>query len=180
MSTLKMPLTAEDHTKGPANAAVTLLEYGDYECPYCAAAHVSVKGLQRYFGARMRFAFRHFPLSQVHPMAAPAAEAAEYAGAEGKFWEMHDAIYANQDRLDTALLLSLAETLGLSADDLRDVLAVGAFQDKVQRDFMGGVRSGVNGTPTFFINGERHEGSYELTDLARAIEERTGPRAAAM
>jgi protein-disulfide isomerase len=170
MSTLRVPITQHDHILGPANAPVTLVEYGDYECPHCGAAHPIVKLVRKHFGKRLRFAFRHFPLSQVHPYAESAAESAEFAGAHGLFWEMHDGIYENQDRIELPLFFALARGLGLSEVDLRTALVDGVYQPKVHNDFIGGVRSGVNGTPTFFINGVRHDGTYAFDDLAAAID----------
>jgi protein-disulfide isomerase len=170
MSTLKVPITPRDHVIGPANAPVTMVEYGDYECPHCGAAHPIVKLVLARFDDSLRFAFRHFPLSQAHPNAEAAAETAEFAGVHGRFWEMHDGIYENQDRLGLPLLFALANALGLSEAALREALVNGTYAAKVRNDFLGGVRSGVNGTPTFFINGRRHEGSYALGDLVSAIE----------
>jgi protein-disulfide isomerase len=169
MSKLQVPVTQHDHVIGPPTAAVTFVEYGDYECPHCGLAHPVVKLLRARFGKHLRFAFRHFPLSQIHPNAEPAAETAEYAGAHGRFWEMHDAIYENQDRLGVPLFLALAGVLGLPESGLRNALLAGDFKPKIRSDFLGGVRSGVNGTPAFFINGERHDGSYALEDLSEAI-----------
>jgi len=177
MSRLRVPVTQHDHVIGPENAEVTLVEYGDYECPHCGLAHPVVKLLCASFSKRLRFVFRHFPLSQVHPNAEPAAESAEYAGAHGQFWEMHDGIYENQDRLGLPLLFALAAALGLSESGLRNALVTGDFKPKVRSDFLGGVRSGVNGTPAFFINGERHDGTYALEDLSAAIEARLPVRA---
>ncbi len=170
MSTLRVPVTPHDHIIGPANAAVTLVEYGDYECPHCGLAHPIVKLVRAHFAKQLRFVFRHFPLSQVHPNAQSAAEAAEYAGAHGRFWEMHDGIYENQDRLGLPLLFALVGALGLSESGLRAALVNGEYAPKVRSDFLGGVRSGVNGTPAFFINGRRHDGSYAFEDLTAAIE----------
>jgi protein-disulfide isomerase len=170
MATLKAPITQHDHTLGPANAPVTMVEYGDYECPHCGLAHPIVKLILKQFGSRLLFVFRHFPLAQVHPTAEAAAETAEYAGAHGMFWEMHDGIYQNQDRLGLPLFFALATTLGLSEAGLREALADGTFAPKVRADFLGGVRSGVNGTPAFFINGRRHDGTYAYEDLSEAIE----------
>jgi protein-disulfide isomerase len=177
MATLKAPITPHDHVLGPANAPVTLVEYGDYECPHCGAAHPVVKLIMKQFGSRLRFVFRHFPLAQVHPNAEPAAESAEYAGAHDMFWEMHDGIYQNQDRIGLPLFFALAGTLGLSEAGLREALVNGTFAPKVRTDFLGGVRSGVNGTPTFFINGRRHDGSYALEELSDAIEARLTAKA---
>jgi len=172
MGTLKIPVTQHDHIRGPADAPITLVEYGDYECPHCGLAHPIVNAVQEHFARRLRFVFRHFPLNQIHPNAEAAAESAEFAGARGRFWEMHDGIYDNQDRLGLPLLLALAVRLGLSEPELRNALASGEYEPKVRVDFLGGVRSGVNGTPAFFINGERHDGTYEFDDLVAAIERR--------
>ena len=177
MSTLKAQITPLDHVKGPTNAPVTLVEYGDYECPQCGAAYPIVNLVQKHFGPRLRLVFRHFPMSQVHPHAEGAAESAEFAGAHGRFWEMHDGIFENQDRLGLPLLFALAGALGLSELELRAALANGTYAPKVKGDFLGGVRSGVNGTPSFFINGVRHDGTYAFDDLVAAIELRLHARA---
>ncbi|WP_133500505.1 DsbA family protein [Cognatilysobacter terrigena] len=170
MATLRIPVTAADHIFGSTHAAVTLVEYGDYQCPHCAVAQLPVKQiLVRYAGSVM-LVFRHFPLSEVHPMAGMAAEAAEFAGSHMKFWEMHDALFANQPRLSPETLQSLATELELSAHALREALASGRYAPKVQADFVGGVRSGVNGTPTFFVNGVRHDGEYSVAGLSRSID----------
>ena len=170
MGTLKVPVTQHDHIRGPMNAPATLVEYGDYECPGCGAAHPIVNLVLEHFGSRLRFVFRHFPLTQVHPNAEPAAESAEFAGAHGRFWEMHDGIYENQDRLSPPLLLALAKVLGLSEVELSEAIVNEKYAAKIRSDFLSGVRSGVNGTPTFFINGRQHLGSYALDDLVEAIE----------
>jgi protein-disulfide isomerase len=177
MGRLRVPVTQLDHIKGPANAPVTLVEYGDYECPGCGAAYPIVNLVLEYFGPRLRFVFRHFPLTQVHPNAEPAAESAEFAGAHGLFWEMHDDIYENQDRLSLPLLFALARALGLSDPELRNALATEKYAPKVKSDFLSGVRSGVNGTPSFFINGHQHLGTYALEDLTLAIESHLHARA---
>ncbi len=170
MSTLKIPVGPEDHVQGSADAECTLVEYGDYECPHCAHADPIVKRLQRHLGKRLRFVFRNFPLSQIHPHAEAAAETAEFAAANGKFWEMHDLIFENQSSLSLALFEKLAQRLGLSSAELLDALNRKEYEARVRADFTGGVRSGVNGTPTFFINGQRHNGSFEYEDLLAAIE----------
>jgi protein-disulfide isomerase len=169
MAILRVPLSARDHVIGGENAEVTVVEYGDYECPHCAAAHVVVHRIVQQFGDRLLFAFRHFPLTEIHPHAGPAAEAAEFADAHGRFWDMHNAIYANQPRLSVPLLFMLASALKLSQSELQDALATHRYAQRVQSDFLGGVRSGVNGTPTFFINGQRHDGAYAFPDLVSAI-----------
>jgi protein-disulfide isomerase len=169
--TLFPPVGERDHVIGPANAPVTLVEYGDYECPYCGAAHPIVKEVRRRMGNAMRFAFRHFPLTRVHPHAERAAEAAEAAGAQGKskFWQMHDMLYEHQDALDDEYLEIYAATIGLDVERFARELLSGVHAPRVREDFLSGVRSGVNGTPTFFINGRRHEGSYDLETLLLAI-----------
>lgn len=173
MSTLKVPVNERDHRRGGPNATVTLVEYGDYQCPYCAMANPIVRSLEKRFGQTLCVIFRHFPLVEVHPFAATAAEAAEYAGDHGLFWEMHDAIYSNQYRLSTQLLFAIAGTLHLSQVGLRDSLARSLHTDKIRADFIGGVRSGVNGTPTFFVNGLRHEGGFSELELAASIQAAT-------
>jgi protein-disulfide isomerase len=164
-SSLTPPVSAErDHIQGPDSAPVTLVEYGDYECPYCGMAYPIVKSIQRALGSQLRFAFRNFPLRDSHPHAERAAEAAEAAGAQGKFWEMHDTLYENQERLGTDDLMNYAETLGLDTSRLAQDLADGAYRARVREDFRGGVRSGVNGTPTFFVNGVRYDGGWNDPD----------------
>lgn len=154
MAKLKVPVGPADHVAGTEQAPVTLVEYGDYECPHCAHAHPIVQAVQEHFGKQLRFVFRNFPLTQIHPHAEMAAEAAEFAGAKGRFWEMHDGIFENQRRLGSELLAELAEAMGLSSDEMAAALENHEYLPRVKDDFMGGVRSGVNGTPTFFINGE--------------------------
>jgi protein-disulfide isomerase len=156
-----------DHIAGPASAPVTLVEYGDYQCPYCGMAHPIVKSLQQVLGDELRFVFRNFPLSDSHPNAEHAAEAAESAGAQGLFWEMHDTLYENQQALDDRALLSYAEQVGLDTDQLATDLEHGTYRPRIREDFRSGVRSGVNGTPSFFINGIRYDGSW--TDAERFL-----------
>jgi protein-disulfide isomerase len=172
MSMLKVPVSPDDHIQGDEHALVTLVEYGDYECPHCGRAYPIIKEVQNHYGRRLRFVFRNFPLTQIHPLAEPAAETAELAGAHGRFWEMHDGIYEDQDRLSLKLLLELGKLLGLSGASVRDAIADNQFLLKIRKDLQGGVRSGVNGTPTFFINGVRHDGLYEFEDLVSAIDAR--------
>ena len=172
MSMLRTPVTSADHVQGPMDAPVTLVEYGDYECPYCALAFPNLKRVQKRLARELRFVFRHFPLTEAHPFAEAAAEAAEYAAAHQRFWEMHDGLYANQDQLGVTLIFALGRTLGLSEGGLRDALATRKFSAKIKADFLGGVRSGVNGTPSFFIDGERYEGSFSYERLGAAIDAR--------
>ena len=171
MSTLKIPISSLDHVQGNAMAACTLVEYGDYECPHCGAAYPLVKQLQKHFGKRLRFIYRNFPMTQLHPNAQAAAEAAEFAESKGKFWEMHDLLFENQDRLGSDLFAELASNLGLDPGELYRALAKKTFTDRVRTDFTGGVRSGVNGTPTFFIDGQRYDRPMDFDTMVKAIEE---------
>ena len=169
-SQLAIPITERDHAQGPADAPVTLVEYGDYECPYCGKAYPIVKKVQQQMGNRLRFVFRNFPLNTIHAHASVAAQAAESAGAQGKFWEMHDLLYQNQDKLADADLNQYALKLGLEIYRFEADMSSGIFAARVREDFRGGVRSGVNGTPTFFINGLRYTGALRLEELLEAVE----------
>jgi len=171
MAKLKVPVTTQDHIQGNENALVTLVEYGDYECPHCGHARPIVKRVQELFGHRLRFVFRNFPLNEIHPNAESAAETTEFAAKNGSFWEMHDSIFENQEVLGLTLFCELSDRLGLSVSDLQAALANQEYLPRVREDFRGGVRSGVNGTPTFFINGHRHDGLFEFEDLVEAIKE---------
>jgi protein-disulfide isomerase len=166
---LAIPVSDTDHAQGAADAAVTLVEYGDYQCPYCGAAYHAIKAVQKRLGKKLRFVFRNFPLNQAHPYAELAAESAEAAGAQGKFWEMHDALYENQAELGQPLIEELVARLGLDAEKFAADLEARKFQPRVKHDFMGGVRSGVNGTPGLFINGQRHDESWEEGPLTAAL-----------
>jgi protein-disulfide isomerase len=167
--TLTVPVSERDHVQGSPTATVTLVEYGDYQCPYCGAAHGEVKEVQRVLGDDLLFAFRHFPLTQIHLLALPAAEAAEAAGAQGKFWEMHDLLFENQPHFEPANLLKHAAALGLDLERFAADVESGKYEPRIREDFMSGIRSGVNGTPTFFINGVRHNGGYDAGSLLDAI-----------
>jgi protein-disulfide isomerase len=174
---LSLPVHDErDHIQGPADAPATLLEYGDYECPYCGAAYPIVKQVQAQMGSRLRFVFRNFPITTSHPHAEQAAEAAEAAAAQGRFWEMHDYLYEHQRHLEPDDLRAYAGELGLDLDRFEDELAQHAHAERVRDDFMSGVRSGVNGTPTFYINGARHDDSYEAETLLATLERTAGNR----
>lgn len=163
---LKVPLdSSRDHVLGPDTARVTLLEYGDYECPHCARAHPITTEVKRILGDELLFAYRHFPLTQAHPHAGQAAEAAEAAGAQGRFWEMHDLLFRNQHALRLQDLVLYAQTLGLDLGRFGAELQSRVHAPRVREDFMSGVRSGVNGTPTFFVDGVRYNGSWDLQSL---------------
>lgn len=169
---LMVPVTERDHCLGPDHAPVTLVEYGDFECPYCRRAHPLVQGVIRYLGENLRFVFRHFPLAEAHPHSLHAAEAAEAAGAQGKFWEMDDMLFRHQDALEDEDLIMYAAKLGLDFQRVSQELAAGTYTKRVRDDFRGGVRSGVNGTPTFFINGYRYDGNWtNANEFIQALTE---------
>jgi protein-disulfide isomerase len=171
---LVLPVGERDHGQGPADAPVTLLEYGDFECPYCGQAYPIVKAIQERLGDRLRFVFRNFPLANAHPHAEHAAEAAEAAAAQGRYWEMHDRLYEQQRALDDAPLQGYARDVGLDVERFDRDMEAGRYRERVREDFLSGVRSGVNGTPTFFINGVRHDDSYALEVLLSAVERAAG------
>jgi protein-disulfide isomerase len=159
-----------DHIRGSVNASLTVVEYGDYECPYCRAAHLVVEAILEQSGTRLRFVFRHFPLTTIHPHAERASEAAEAAGGQGQYYAMHDLLYENQQRLEDRHLLGYAASLGLDLNRFDRDIAERAYDRKIIGDFMSGVRSGVNGTPTFYINDRRHDGSWDFKALTAAIQ----------
>jgi protein-disulfide isomerase len=172
---LTLPVSEDrDHIQGPADAPVTLIEYGDYQCPYCGAAYPIIKEVQAMMGHRLRFVFRNFPITTAHPQAEQAAEAAEAAGAQDRFWPMHDLLYENQRHLADEDLLRYAGQLGLDVDSFGRDLAEHVHAARVHDDFMSGVRSGVNGTPTFYINGVRHDDSYDVDTLFAALNRAAG------
>jgi len=167
-----------DHVEGPADAPVTLVEFGDFECPHCGAAFPIVKELRKRLAGRMRFVFRNFPLNESHPHAEHAAEAAEAVGDLGgneAYWTMHDTIYENQDALEDEDLASYAFDAGVEAETVLRALDEETYRHKVREDFKSGVHAGVNGTPTFFINGERFDGNWtDIEEFAAAIQQETG------
>lgn len=169
-SVLTQPVSASrDHIMGTPGAPVNIVEYGDYQCPYCALAHQVVAELRARMSTQVCYAFRHFPLTTIHHRAEPAAEAAEAAGAQRMFWEMHDMLYRHQQQLDDVHFMSHAHTLKLDLARFRSELDSHAHFPKVRDDFTSGIRSGVTGTPTFYINGARHDGSWELPALLGAV-----------
>ena len=167
---LTLPVGDRDHLQGPPDAAVTLVEYGDYECPHCGRAYPIVKEVQKQMGRRLRFVYRNFPLRDSHPYAQHAAEAAEAAGAQGKFWEMHDRLFERQFALDDDALIEYAGDLGLDVARFRRELAGRVYEPRVREDFRSGMLSGVNGTPTFFINGARHDDAWDVEPLLAALQ----------
>jgi protein-disulfide isomerase len=169
LARLTLPVGSRDHAQGPADAPVTLVEYGDYECPHCGRAYPIVKEVQRRLGSTLRFVFRNFPLSESHPHAAHAAEAAEGAAAHRRFWEMHDMLFEHQHALDDKHLVGYAAALGLDVAAFERELRAHHYKSRVREDFMSGVRSGVNGTPTFFVNGLRFDDSWDADTLTEAL-----------
>lgn len=172
---LAMPVAQDrDHIRGLANAPVTLVQYGDYECPYSGAAYPIIKDVQSRLNEDLRFVFRNFPINS-HPHAQQAAEAAEAAGSQGRFWEMHDLLFENQKHLRDGDLRGYAEKLGLDVELFEKELGEHVHAARVHDDFMSGVRSGVHGTPTFYINGVRHDESYEMEALLAALKRAAAP-----
>jgi NhaA family Na+:H+ antiporter len=169
-------VSERDHTLGPDSAAVTLVYYGDHQCPHCRLAFPIFEELGRQLEGRVRFVFCYFPLTTIHPQAELAAQAAEAAAAQGKFWEMNALLFERQDNLDFESLVTYAGELGLEVPRFKEELRAGVYQERVQQDFESGVRSGVNGTPTFFINGLRYDGAWDLDSLLEAIEKPLGFR----
>src|SRR3989442_4820609 len=161
---------SRDHIQGDPKAVLTLVEYGDYQCPFCGAAYPEVKKVQKEIGPKLRFVFRNFPLTNVHEFATVAAETAEAAGALGKFWEMHDFLYEHQRTLgDRSVALGYAKKLGLDTQRFERDISQHVYQKRIKDDFMGGVRSGVNGTPTFYVNRVRHDGTAEAKAIVKSL-----------
>jgi formate-nitrite transporter family protein len=171
LSRLAVPVTDRDHIRGPAGAPITLVEYGDFECPHCGRVHGLLELIEQQLGHTYRLVYRHFPMTQAHLHAEAAAEASEAAATQNLFWKMHDLLFANQDALDSPNLIRYGESLGIDGGWLSQVLTTGMFQGRVRDDFLGGVRSGVNGTPSFFIDGRRYDGPIDLFSMTAAIED---------
>jgi NhaA family Na+:H+ antiporter len=170
-----VPVTTDDHYQGPVDTQATLVEYGDYQCPHCRLVYFNIRELQARMGDRIRYVYRHLPITSMHPDARLAAEAAEAAGAQGNFWAMHDKLFQN-DELDLPHLLQYASEIDLDVDRFRDELKSGLHSLRVQNDFESGIRSGVNGTPTFFLNDERYDGAWDLESLAELVQKPLGVR----
>jgi protein-disulfide isomerase len=168
---LRVPVSAQDHMQGSAADSVTLVEYADYECPYSRLAYHVIKGLQRELGEGLRLVYRNFPLREIHPHAQHAAEAAEAAASQGKFWEMHDYLFEHPDALDGEHLRQYAATLGLDVDLFNQDMARHRYAGRIESDLLGGAQSGVSATPTFFVNGARYRGKADKNSLRGAIEE---------
>lgn len=166
------PVSGRDHVDGSSNAPIALVEYGDFECPYCGEAYSVVKQLQQRLGDELRYIFRNFPLAQIHLHAEQAAEAAEAAGEQGKYWEMFDMLFTHQRALDRTHLIQYATNLGLDVQQFEQALDDHTFLPRIREDIESAERSGVEGTPTFFINGLKYGGSFDLPSLLAAIEAR--------
>ncbi len=163
---------ARDHIQGPEDAPVTLVEYGDFQCPHCGRAYPIIQSIQKKMGDDLRFVYRHFPISEDHENAVPAAEASEAAAAQGKFWEMHDLLFEHQAALDDESLRKYAQQLGLDLSKFDQAMREHTYGERIKEDFSSGLRSGANGTPTFFINGERYDGDWEPgEELLHALQE---------
>jgi len=173
-SQLAEPINENDHVTGAPNAPVTLVEYGDYECPDCLNTQPIVAELRKRHGEKLRFVFRHFPVSSVHPHASAAASAAEAAGEQGKFWEMHETLFKHQKEFGEIDLSHLALRLGLEIYKFESSIGQDLHRRRIDTDYASGLRSGVKGTPTFFINGIRYQGKIDLDSLTAAIEKATG------
>ena len=174
------PVGTRDHARGPKNAPVTLVKYGDYECPYCREAHPVLKELQERVGEQVRFIFRHFPLDSVHPRARRAAQAAEAASSQGRFWEMHDLLYERQGELGEVDLMRYAAELGLDLRRFEEDLSNDHQAWRIEEDRLGGTRAGVRGTPAFFVNGVRYAGTVDLDGLLVAVEEAASSSSASL
>ena len=168
---LVVPVGPDDHVEGPDDAAITIVEYGDFQCPYCGQAYPIVKRLQSDFGGSLRLVFRNMPLTNVHPQAELAAETAEAVGLQGKFWPMHDVLFENQRDLSGPAILRYVEDVGADLSQVANALNDGVVQKRVKDDVESGIRSGVNGTPTFFVNGERYDGSWDYDTFHAYLEE---------
>jgi protein-disulfide isomerase len=166
---LTIPIGPLDHVRGAAAGRITLLEYGDYECPQCAQAYPIVQELLDKLSEELQFVFRHFPITSAHPHAQPAAEAAEWAAAQGRFWAMHDGLYRRRAKLSEGIILEVAQEIGLHPAGLRQAWSTHAHFQRVKDDFRGGLSSEVAGTPTFFIQGVRYDGKWDGENLEKAL-----------
>ena len=171
---LKPPVSSADHSEGSKEAPVVLVEYGDYECPHCGRAYPIIKSIQQQLGDKLRFVFRNFPLAESHPHAVLAAVASEAAARQGEFWPMHDLLYENQQALDKRSVIQYASQLGLDTAQFEKDLADENLEAKVELDLESGIRSGVNGTPSFFVNGEKYNGSWAPDELLEFLQSAAG------
>ncbi|ASW56177.1 DsbA family protein [Plantactinospora sp. KBS50] len=172
---LRTPVHENDHARGPVDAAVTVVQYADFQCPHSGAAARNLRDVLRQRADTVRLVYRHFPVVNVHPYAEMAAETAEAAGSRDRFWEVHDWLFDHQEQLDPVHLSLGAQQAGVPVDAVSDEVNAHRWLDRVRADFVGGIRAGVNATPTFFVNGARHEGGYALADLLTAVDAAAGP-----
>jgi protein-disulfide isomerase len=172
---LTQSVSTRDRAEGPASAPLTLVEYGDYQCPYCGAAYPVVKRLQKTLGKKLRFVFRNFPVTQAHPYALIAAEAAEAAALQSKFWEMHDLLFEKQNDLEPDIIPVWAKKIGLDLEKFGNDIKQGDIAKRIKEDRQSGIRSGVNGTPTFYINGTRYDGPADYGSLLAALKSELAP-----
>lgn len=170
MGQLKIPVTLDDHIHGNDNASIFLVEYGDYECSHCGEAQQVIQKLQSNFKDQLALVYRHFPLREVHPYAELAAMTAEFAGFHGLFWEMHELLYTNQRQFNELLFKELVQALDLSVSEYEHCIQKKQYEKKIRQEFLGGVRSGVNGTPTFFINTTMYQGDVSVDSLSEIIQ----------
>jgi protein-disulfide isomerase len=169
-SLLTRKVTAKDQVQGNTSAAIELVEYGDYQCPHCGRAYPIIKKIQESMGDKLKFVYRNFPLTNIHPDAMNAAAAAEAAGMQGKFWEMHDLIFERQNRLTESYLFAYAQELGLNMEQFQNDMVSEPVISKIEDDFESGMRSGVNGTPSFFINGEKYSNNWDYEPLLNHLK----------
>lgn len=167
---LSPPLEDLDHVRGEPGAPLQLVMFGDFQCPFCLGAQKSLRRVRERLGERLLFGFRHLPIPEKHPLALEAAQASEAAAAQGRFWEYHDALYANQPKLSRETMLTIAGDHGLDADRLGAELDSGIHLPRIERDLASAAASGATGTPTFFVNGARFYGAYDASSLVEALE----------
>lgn len=175
---LQDPINKNDHIRGDKNSDIIILEYGDFECPYCAIAHSSISKLLNYFNNDLCYVFRNFPLTELHPNALIAAQTAEFASEHNQYWEMHDLIYTNQSALSYDLLFETVKLLKLSTNEFERAIENKKFLSKIKLDILSGQHNQVHGTPSFFINNERYEGPYDFDSLVEIIENLRGMKKA--
>lgn len=172
---LRLPVNEKDHAVGPMKAPIVIVEYGDYQCPHCARAYPIMERLKKRLGEELLFVYRHFPMAETHPDAPIAARAAEAAGRQGRFWETHALLFENQNALDSDSLVGYAESLDLDMERWLLDMDSDAIEAKVEEDFKSGVRSGANGTPTFFVNGNRYDGDWSYEPFLEALTSVVAP-----
>lgn len=174
MTRIAAPVRPGDHVLGNEDAPVTLIEYADYECPYSGHAYYTIKQVQEDLGDEVRYVFRNFPLTQMHPHALPAALTAEAADNQGRFWEMYDLLFGRQQALEAEHLVAYAQLLDLDIEQFILDMTSDETTERVREDFLSGIQSGVNGTPTFFINASRYDGAYDYQTLSEALKTAVG------